>query len=55
MLARRLTIVSLIVVIFGLAFSMVIADGSRPARSWEIGLFIPCVFEQGLVCKPPRR
>ena len=54
-LARRLTIVSLIIVIFGLSFSIVVAETSRPARSWEIGLFIPCVFEEGLRCRPPSR
>ncbi|MFC3642163.1 hypothetical protein [Aquibium oceanicum] len=55
MLARRLTIVTLIVVIFGMSFSMVVAETSRPARSWEVGMFIPCVFEQGLQCRIPRR
>ncbi len=55
MFARRLTIVSLIIVIFGFGFSIVVAETSRPARSWEIGLFIPCVFEQGLHCATPRR
>ncbi len=55
MLARRLTIVSLLILIFGFGFSILVAEGSRPARSFEIGLFIPCVFEQGLVCTPPAR
>jgi hypothetical protein len=55
MFARRITILSLIVIIFGFGFSVLVAESSRPARSWEIDVFIPCVFEQGLVCAPPRR
>lgn len=55
MLARRLTIVSLLIVIFGFAFSILVAETSRPARSWGIGLYVPCVFEHGLVCQPPQR
>lgn len=55
MLARRLTIVSLLVIIFGFVFAIVVAETSRPARSWGIGLFVPCVFENGLVCAPPQR
>lgn len=55
MLARRLTIVSLLVIIFGLVLAILVAESSRPARSWGIGLFVPCVFEKGLVCAPPQR
>jgi hypothetical protein len=55
MLARRLTIVSLLIVVFGLGLSVIVAETSRPAQGWEIGLFIPCVFEDGLVCRVPRR
>lgn len=55
MLARRFTILSLLVLIFGFSFIIVIAESSRPARSYGIGLFIPCVFEQGLVCALPKR
>ncbi|MEC9343648.1 hypothetical protein FQ775_23745 [Nitratireductor mangrovi] len=55
MIARRLTIVSLIILIGGMGLAMLVAEGSRPARSVDIGLYTPCVFEQGLVCAPPRR
>jgi hypothetical protein len=53
--ARRLVIASLTVLAAGLALAIVVAQTSRDAFSWEIGLFIPCVFEEGLVCRPPRR
>lgn len=55
MTARRLVIASLIVHAAGLGLTIVVAETSRNAESWEIGLFIPCVFEEGLVCQPPRR
>ncbi|WP_187970238.1 hypothetical protein [Aquibium microcysteis] len=53
--ARRLVIASLSVLAAGAALAVVVAGTSRSALSWEIGLFIPCVFEEGLVCRPPRR
>jgi hypothetical protein len=53
--ARRLVIASLTVLAAGAALAVVVAGTSRSALSWEIGLFIPCVFEEGLVCRPPRR
>ena len=53
--ARRLVIASLTVLAAGVALAILVAETSRHAESWEIGLFIPCVFEEGLVCKPPRR
>lgn len=55
MTARRLVIASLIVLAAGVALAILVAQTSRDAESWEIGLFIPCVFEEGLVCQPPRR
>jgi hypothetical protein len=55
MTARRLVIASLTVLAAGVALAILVAQTSRDAESWEIGLFIPCVFEEGLVCQPPRR
>jgi hypothetical protein len=37
MLVRRFTIVCLLVSLFGMSFAMIVAEGSRPARSWEGG------------------
>ena len=55
MLARRFTIVCLIMALFGMGFAALVAEASRPARSWDIGTVVPCVFENGLVCSPPHR
>lgn len=55
MLARRFTIACLLIAIFGALFSMLVTKSTRPARSWEIGTVVPCVFEQGAQCMPPRR
>lgn len=51
-ITRRFTMICLMAAIFGFTFSILIQ--SRPARSWEIGQVVPCVFEDGLVCKPPK-
>jgi hypothetical protein len=55
MLPRRFSIVCLILTIFGMLFSIIVAEASRPARRWDIGQLIPCIFEHGLVCSPPVR
>jgi hypothetical protein len=49
MLARRLTIVSLITVLFGMVFALLVAEASRDRR-WPNGRVIPCVFEAGIKC-----
>lgn len=53
MLARRFTIVCLLMALFGMFLSIVVAETSRKARSWDIGMVVPCVMEDGLVCAPP--
>jgi hypothetical protein len=53
MLARRFTIVCLLITLFGILFSMLVAEASRPARSWDLGMVVPCVFDRGFVCSPP--
>jgi hypothetical protein len=55
MLARRFTIVCLLLTLFGMMLSIVVAKTSRPARSWELGAVVPCVFEKGPTCTPPTR
>lgn len=55
MLARRFTIVCLLLALFGMLLSLLVAETSRKARSWEIGMIVPCVMEQGLVCAPPTK
>jgi hypothetical protein len=53
MLARRFTIVCLLFAMFGMAFSVLVAKASRPQNSWEIGVVVPCAFDNGYVCAPP--
>lgn len=55
MLARRFTIVCLLITLFGIVFSILVAEASRPARSWDIDMVVPCVFDHGFVCAPPTR
>jgi hypothetical protein len=54
MLARRFTIVCLLMTLFGISFSILVAEASRPARSKGIAM-APCIIEEGPTCKPPTR
>ena len=53
MLARRFTIVCLLMTLFGMLFAILVAEASRPAHSWDIGIVVPCIFDRGFVCAPP--
>ena len=55
MLARRFTIVCLLMALFGMLFSILVVEVSRPAHSWDIGIIVPCIFDHGSVCAPPVR
>lgn len=37
MLARRFTIICLLVTLFGMGMAALVAEASRPTRSWEAG------------------
>jgi hypothetical protein len=37
MLARRFTIVCLLMSLFGMLFAILVAEAGRPARSWDGG------------------
>ena len=52
-LARRFTIICLLAAIFGMLFAALVQNYARPARAYEIGRVIPCVFEAGRECKAP--
>ena len=39
MLARRCTIVCLLMSLFGMSFAVLVAEADRPARSWDIARF----------------
>ena len=53
MLMRRFTIVCRMLSLFGMAFAVLVAEASRPAHSWDIGIVVPCVFDHAYVCAPP--
>lgn len=55
MLVRRFTIVCLLIALFGMTFASLVAEAGRTARSWHIGIVVPCVLDHGLVCAPPAR
>jgi hypothetical protein len=55
MLARRFTVACLIVSLVGMFLAILVAEASRPALSWDIGAVVPCVFEEGITCAPPKR
>jgi len=54
MLARRFTIVCLLVTLFGMMFATLVAEFSRPARSWDAEPVLSCVTERGPVCASSR-
>lgn len=50
MLARRFTIVCLLMALFGMALSALVAKASRPAYSWEQGVARTCPVQTSLRC-----
>lgn len=50
MLARRFTIVCLLMALFGMAFSMLVAKASRPAHFWDHGVARTCPAETSIRC-----
>jgi len=50
MLARRFTIVCLIMTLFGMFFSLLVAEAGRSPRTWRSDVVVPCPFEDGLRC-----
>lgn len=55
MLARRFTLVCLLVAIFGMGFAALVTEARRPAYSWQVGTVVPCVFDEGPRCAPTAR
>lgn len=50
MLARRFSIVCLMVMLFGMGLSVIVAEASRPARSLDFNSPATCLFEQSALC-----
>ncbi len=45
MLARRFTIVCLLMSLFGMFFAILVAEAGRPARSWDSASSGSCQFD----------
>ncbi|MDN2567487.1 hypothetical protein N1F89_14780 [Aquibium sp. A9E412] len=52
---RRFAVTGVAVTLAGMLAAALVAELSRPAGSWSIGVVIPCVFEEGRTCAPPLR
>jgi len=53
MLARRFTIVCLMLAIFGIGLAGLVAEAGRPRNMQALGVVVPCSFEKGLRCGLP--
>lgn len=53
MLARRFTIVCLMLAIFGMGLASLVAEAGSSRKA--IGVAIPCSFNEGLRCGPTHR
>ena len=52
MLARRFTIVCLLVTLFGMAFAILVAEASRPGRHDQVAGGGSCLFGPKIFCRP---
>lgn len=52
MLARRFTIICLLLAIFGMGLASLVAEAGNSRKSQAAGVVVPCVFERGLRCGP---
>ncbi|PWJ85290.1 hypothetical protein C7441_103146 [Pseudaminobacter salicylatoxidans] len=50
MLARRFTIVCLLMALFGMFLSLLVAHEGRSRHGWEEGMVRSCVYESGMAC-----
>jgi hypothetical protein len=55
MLARRFTIVCLVLAIFGMGVASLVAEAGHSRKQQALGVVVPCVFDKGLRCGPPER
>jgi hypothetical protein len=54
MLARRFTIVCLVIMLFGMMLSSLVARTSHPTRAWESAAPI-CILDQDFACTSSTR
>ncbi|WP_252909988.1 hypothetical protein [Aliihoeflea aestuarii] len=50
MLARRFSIVCLMVMLFGMGLSVLVAEASRPARGLDVNAPSTCLFKPSTLC-----
>lgn len=55
MLARRFSIVCLMVMLFGMGLSVLVAETSRPSRSSDFNSPATCLWDQSVFCTGPER
>lgn len=56
MLARRFTIVCLLMSLFGMAFAILVAEAGRATKPRTLGAALPCMLdENGIACPTARR
>jgi hypothetical protein len=51
MLARRFTIVCLLVTLFGMAFAILVAEASRPGRNYRTAGAGSCLLGSKIFCR----
>lgn len=54
MLARRFTILCLLITLFGMGLAALVADAGRESRNWSNGTVVSCRVQGGLPCLPSR-
>jgi len=52
MLARRFTIVCLLMTLFGMFFAVLVTEAGRTGRGWKSDVLVSCFFEDGWRCRP---
>lgn len=55
MLARRFTIVCLLIALFGMLLAALVSQDKRSSRAWQIGSVVTCESDDGNRCAPLRR
>lgn len=51
MLARRFTIICLLLTLFSMFFASLVAQAGRTERGWENAAQAPCFFDRDLTCR----
>jgi hypothetical protein len=55
MLARRFTIICLLVTLFGMVFAILVADANRMRRSYQTADRASCLLGSKIVCRSVNR